>query len=200
MASLYFSPGEGRGDRSGPHRRAASADGHTPARNGRRPTASTSLAPVAGKGRCLAVKAGGVHVDPPLGNLATREEITCEVALRGPARARDATPPRTAKRTLADQHRIEPLLGRIPGLHRIVWGADPTWWRAGTRETRYALECAKTGATWIHLRTCQACGATLCCDSSPNRHSRANAKTAGHPVFASAEPGERWLYRLADVR
>ncbi|MBI2829477.1 MAG: UBP-type zinc finger domain-containing protein [Acidobacteria bacterium] len=63
---------------------------------------------------------------------------------------------------------------------------------------RKCEECVKVGATWIHLRTCQACGVTLCCDSSPNRHLRVHAKTAGHPVFASAEPGERWLYCFAD--
>src|SRR5450756_1545676 len=31
-------------------------------------------------------------------------------------------------------------------------------------------ECIKTGDGWVNLRTCQTCGATLCCDSSPNRH------------------------------
>jgi hypothetical protein len=55
-------------------------------------------------------------------------------------------------------------------------------------------ECVKTGDTWVHLRTCQTCGATLCCDSSPNRHARRHAEASGHPVIASAEPGERWLY------
>jgi hypothetical protein len=55
-------------------------------------------------------------------------------------------------------------------------------------------ECAKIGSRWVHLRTCQSCGATLCCDSSPNRHASAHARSSGHPVIASAEPGERWLY------
>lgn len=55
-------------------------------------------------------------------------------------------------------------------------------------------ECVKTGARWVHLRTCQVCGTTLCCDSSPNRHARGHASATGHPVVASAEPGERWLY------
>ena len=54
--------------------------------------------------------------------------------------------------------------------------------------------CAETGGTWVRLRTCQQCGVTLCCDSSPSRHASNHAKTAGHPVIASAEPGERWLY------
>jgi len=59
-------------------------------------------------------------------------------------------------------------------------------------------ECVKTGETWVHLRTCQACGVTLCCDSSPSRHARGHAQASGHPVIASAEPGERWLYCYLD--
>ncbi len=55
-------------------------------------------------------------------------------------------------------------------------------------------ECVKIGSPWVHLRTCQSCGATLCCDSSPNRHARQHANTSGHPVISSAQPGERWLY------
>jgi len=46
-----------------------------------------------------------------------------------------------------------------------------------------------------HLQTC---GATLCCDSSPNRHAREHAQASGHPVIASAEPRERWLYCYPD--
>jgi hypothetical protein len=59
-------------------------------------------------------------------------------------------------------------------------------------------ECVKTGARWVHLRTCQSCGVTLCCDSSPNRHASGHARSSGHPVIASAEPGERWLYCYPD--
>jgi uncharacterized UBP type Zn finger protein len=66
---------------------------------------------------------------------------------------------------------------------------------ASRRECR---ECVKAGATWVHLRTCQTCGATLCCDSSPNRHASAHAAATAHPVIASAEPGERWLYCYPD--
>ncbi len=58
--------------------------------------------------------------------------------------------------------------------------------------------CVKTGGQWVHLRTCQSCGTTLCCDSSPNRHATKHAKATGHPVIASAEPGERWLYCFPD--
>ena len=55
-------------------------------------------------------------------------------------------------------------------------------------------QCIKTGDRWVHLRTCQGCGVTLCCDNSPNRHATRHAEATGHPVIASAEPGERWLY------
>ena len=54
-------------------------------------------------------------------------------------------------------------------------------------------ECVKTGSSWVHLRTCQTCGLTLCCDSSPNRHATKHAEKSAHHVVASAEPGERWL-------
>ena len=55
-------------------------------------------------------------------------------------------------------------------------------------------ECVKVAARWVHLRVCQTCGVTLCCDSSPNRHATQHAASANHPVIASAEPNERWLY------
>jgi hypothetical protein len=58
--------------------------------------------------------------------------------------------------------------------------------------------CVETGSTWVHLRTCQQCGVTLCCDSSPRQHASRHAKTSGHVVIASAEPGERWLYCYQD--
>jgi len=56
---------------------------------------------------------------------------------------------------------------------------------------RECEECVKIAASWVHLRTCQTCGVTLCCDSSPNRHASKHAHASGHPVIASAEPGER---------
>jgi hypothetical protein len=59
-------------------------------------------------------------------------------------------------------------------------------------------ECVKIGSEWVHLRTCQTCGGTRCCDSSPNRHASKHAKSSGHPVIASAEPGEDWLYCFPD--
>ena len=63
---------------------------------------------------------------------------------------------------------------------------------------RQCDECVKIGSDWVHLRTCQTCDATLCCDNSPNRHATKHARSSGHPVIASAEPGERWLYCYPD--
>lgn len=63
---------------------------------------------------------------------------------------------------------------------------------------RQCEECVKIDSQWVHLRTCQECGVTLCCDSSPNHHARTHAQASGHPVIASAEPGERWLYCFLD--
>jgi hypothetical protein len=59
-------------------------------------------------------------------------------------------------------------------------------------------ECVRIGSRWVHLRTCQTCGTTLCCDSSPNKHASKHARTSTHPVVASAEVGERWLYCYPD--
>lgn len=59
-------------------------------------------------------------------------------------------------------------------------------------------ECVKTGSTWVHLRTCQTCGVTLCCDQSPSQHMTKHYHHSHHPVVASAEVGERWLWCYPD--
>ena len=63
---------------------------------------------------------------------------------------------------------------------------------------RACQDCVKIGARWVHLRTCQTCGETRCCDSSPNRHASKHSHSSNHPVIASAEPGESWLYCYPD--
>ncbi|MBV9961127.1 MAG: UBP-type zinc finger domain-containing protein [Parafilimonas sp.] len=55
-------------------------------------------------------------------------------------------------------------------------------------------ECIKTGGKWVHLRTCQTCGVTLCCDYSPNQHMTQHYLQSHHKVIISAEQGERWLW------
>ena len=59
-------------------------------------------------------------------------------------------------------------------------------------------ECVKLGDTWVHLRTCLECGNVACCDSSKNKHATKHAHATNHPVIASAQPHERWLYCYPD--
>ena len=59
-------------------------------------------------------------------------------------------------------------------------------------------DCVKIHSTWMHLRTCQTCGVTLCCDSSPNQHMTKHFHKTKHPVVISAEEGERWLWCYVD--
>ncbi|MES2265804.1 MAG: UBP-type zinc finger domain-containing protein [Bacteroidota bacterium] len=59
-------------------------------------------------------------------------------------------------------------------------------------------ECVKQGTEWFHLRTCQTCGVTLCCDQSDQQHMTKHYHAQHHPVVASAQPGERWLWCYPD--
>lgn len=59
-------------------------------------------------------------------------------------------------------------------------------------------ECLSAGDDWVHLRLCMTCGAVRCCDSSPNRHASAHARSAGHPIARSLEPGENWMWCYVD--
>lgn len=63
-----------------------------------------------------------------------------------------------------------------------------------TAAVRECEDCVQIGSKWVHLRTCQSCGATHCCDQSPHQHARKHAMVTAHHVIASAEPDERWLY------
>ena len=59
-------------------------------------------------------------------------------------------------------------------------------------------ECVRLHTHWLHLRTCQTCGITLCCDDSPHKHMTAHYHKVQHPVISSSEPGERWLWCYPD--
>ena len=59
-------------------------------------------------------------------------------------------------------------------------------------------ECLRMGDRWLHLRLCVTCGHVGCCDDSPNRHARAHAQAAQHPVVRSLEPGEDWNWCYID--
>jgi hypothetical protein len=59
-------------------------------------------------------------------------------------------------------------------------------------------DCIPAGEKWVHLRVCQTCGKTLCCDDSKNRHAYKHFIETGHPVVISAEKGESWAWCYED--
>ena len=59
-------------------------------------------------------------------------------------------------------------------------------------------ECLAMGARWVHLRLCLECGHVGCCDSSPNRHASKHFHKTKHPLVASYEPGEAWMWCYVD--
>jgi uncharacterized UBP type Zn finger protein len=65
-------------------------------------------------------------------------------------------------------------------------------------ETHVCQECIALGDQWVHLRTCLKCGHVGCCDSSKNKHATKHFHTTQHPVIASAQPHERWLWCYLD--
>ncbi|MFG6501851.1 UBP-type zinc finger domain-containing protein [Microbacterium sp. P05] len=56
------------------------------------------------------------------------------------------------------------------------------------------VECDEIGSWWLHLRRCAECGHVGCCDESLNKHGTAHARSTGHPVIQSYEPGEDWFW------
>ncbi|GGL29150.1 Na+/H+ antiporter [Phycicoccus endophyticus] len=65
-------------------------------------------------------------------------------------------------------------------------------------ETDGCPECRAEGLTWVHLRSCTACGHVGCCDSSLGRHASRHFERTGHPVMRSIEPGEAWRWCFVD--
>jgi uncharacterized UBP type Zn finger protein len=59
-------------------------------------------------------------------------------------------------------------------------------------------DCLRIGARWVHLRLCLTCAHIGCCDSSPNRHATAHARSSGHPIIRSLEQGEDWCWCYED--
>jgi uncharacterized UBP type Zn finger protein len=59
-------------------------------------------------------------------------------------------------------------------------------------------ECLAMGATWVHLRLCLECGHVGCCDDSPNRHATKHFHKTRHPLIASYEPDEAWMWCYVD--
>lgn len=64
--------------------------------------------------------------------------------------------------------------------------------------TKGCEDCLRIGGRWVHLRKCLTCGHVGCCDSSPNRHATKHFYATEHPLVASAEPGENWIWCYVD--
>ncbi len=56
------------------------------------------------------------------------------------------------------------------------------------------VECLAADGWWFHLRRCARCGHIGCCDSSPAQHASKHARSSGHPLVKSFEPGEDWYW------
>ena len=50
------------------------------------------------------------------------------------------------------------------------------------------------GGWWFHLRRCAQCGQIGCCDTSPSQHATEHARSTGHTIISSFEPGEDWFW------
>ena len=59
-------------------------------------------------------------------------------------------------------------------------------------------DCLKIGDNWVHLRICLECGHVGCCDSSKNKHATKHFHETNHPMIASYETGEDWVYCYLD--
>ena len=59
-------------------------------------------------------------------------------------------------------------------------------------------ECLRDGDKWLHLRICLTCGHVGCCDSSKNKHATGHNRRTEHPIVASFQPGEAWMWCYPD--
>ena len=75
-----------------------------------------------------------------------------------------------------------------------IAGVDPSVPPSGDG----CAECLATGGWWFHLRRCAQCGHIGCCDTSPSQHATAHAKSSGHTLITSFEPGEDWFWNFQD--
>jgi ubiquitin-hydrolase Zn-finger-containing protein len=75
-----------------------------------------------------------------------------------------------------------------------IAGVDPSVPPSGNG----CAECLAADGWWFHLRRCAQCGHIGCCDTSPSRHATAHAKSSGHPLITSFEPGEDWFWNFKD--
>ena len=59
-------------------------------------------------------------------------------------------------------------------------------------------DCLKIGDEWVNLRVCLTCGHVGCCDNSKNKHATKHHHQTHHPIIASYEEGENWIWCYVD--
>jgi len=59
-------------------------------------------------------------------------------------------------------------------------------------------DCLKIGDSWVHLRLCLKCGYVGCCDDSKNKHATRHHHETHHPIIASYEENENWIWCYID--
>lgn len=59
-------------------------------------------------------------------------------------------------------------------------------------------DCLIIGDEWVHLRLCIVCGYVGCCDDSKNKHATLHHHKTQHPMIASYEENENWLWCYVD--
>jgi uncharacterized UBP type Zn finger protein len=59
-------------------------------------------------------------------------------------------------------------------------------------------DCLKIGGMWVRLRICLTCGHVGCCDQSVHKHAMRHYHGTNHPMMASYEEGESWLWCFVD--
>ena len=90
-------------------------------------------------------------------------------------------------------YEVDPEQGDSPGCDHL-----DELLAVGSRPAEGCEECLRDGTRWVHLRQCLNCGHVGCCDSSPQRHATKHFEATGHPVMASAQPGEDWAWCFVD--
>jgi uncharacterized UBP type Zn finger protein len=66
--------------------------------------------------------------------------------------------------------------------------------RQVTPRTNGCEECIALGTPWNELRVCLSCGHVGCCEDSEHAHALQHFNSTAHPMIASYERGESWLW------
>ena len=66
--------------------------------------------------------------------------------------------------------------------------------RQVTARTNGCEECIALGTAWNELRVCLSCGHVGCCEDSEHAHALQHFNATAHPMIASFERSESWIW------